>query len=362
MQKFQTAIRLVHRYERHISAVSLIGGFLFDNYTFGRIDRPSTHVVFISYLLVAGIAIAVLHRLESRPPEKQPSARTRTILVAITQFALGCLLSGFCVFYLRSASLFASWPYLFVLVAIFVGNEVFRRYHSRLAMAALLLFFSLISYTILLVPVVLGRIGTIPFLISSALAVVIFLFYLRALAVLGRERFRSVRYWIATGMVVITAAINACYFTKVLPPLPLALADAGAFHSVARFGPEFEAVGEPQSWTVRIGQPIVLHAHPGDRLYVFSAVFAPVGFSTRIVHDWQWFDPAVHDWRTQSKVSFAITGGRDRGYRVYSIKNRIQLGDWRVDIETPDGRRLGRVRFRVVMPTGPVVPVVQTFK
>lgn len=362
MRPIHSAISLAHRYERHISAVSLIGGFLFDNYAFGRIDRPSTHIVFISYLLVAAIAIAVLHWLESRPPEKLPSARTRTILAAATQFALGCLLSGFCVFYLRSASLFASWPYLFILAAIFIGNEIFRRYHSRLAMSALLLFFSLISYTILLVPVLLAMIGTIPFLVSSGLAVVIFLFYLRLLAWLGRERFRSVRHWIGIGMVVITAAINVAYFTKVLPPLPLALADAGVYHSVAHIGSQYEAIGEQQSWTVRIGQPTVMHIAPGDKLYVFSAVFAPARLSTRIVHDWQWFDPVTHRWTQQSRVSFAISGGREGGYRVYSIKTKVKFGDWRVDIATQDGRRVGRVRFRVLPLAGPVVPVLETLK
>ena len=362
MRPIHSAISLAHRYERHISAVSLIGGFLFDNYAFGRIDRPSTHIVFIGYLLIAAIAIAVLHRLESRPPEKLPSARTRTILAAATQFALGCLLSGFCVFYLRSASLFASWPYLLILAAIFIGNEVFRRYHSRLAMSALLLFFALISYAILLVPVLLAMIGTIPFLVSSALAVVIFLFYLRLLAWLGRERFRSVRHWIGIGVIVITAAINAAYFTKVLPPLPLALADAGVFHSVERVGAVYKAVGEPQSWTVRIGQRTVMHAKPGDKLYAFTAVFAPERLSTRIIHDWQWYDPASRTWRTQSRASFAISGGREGGYRVYSVTARTRLGDWRVDIETPDGRRLGRIRFRVLPPTGPTTPVLETFK
>ena len=61
--------------------------------------------------------------------------KTRTILVAITQFALGCLLSGFCVFYIRSASITSSWPFLLAMAAIFIGNEYMRRYHARLRSA-----------------------------------------------------------------------------------------------------------------------------------------------------------------------------------------------------------------------------------
>ena len=101
----------------------------------------------------------MLHVLESRPDGRSPSDETRTILVAATQFALGCLLSGFCVFYIRSASITSSWPFLLFMAAIFIGNEYLRRYHSRLVFSALLFFFSLYSYAILLVPVVIGRIG-----------------------------------------------------------------------------------------------------------------------------------------------------------------------------------------------------------
>jgi hypothetical protein len=89
---FEPAIGWARRHERQISALSLAGGFAFDSYTFGRIDHAVTQAVFIVYLLVAGIAIAVLHGLESRPDGRKPSDKTRTILVAITQFALGCLL------------------------------------------------------------------------------------------------------------------------------------------------------------------------------------------------------------------------------------------------------------------------------
>src|SRR3569623_1866754 len=108
---FDPAIGWARRQERQISALSLAGGFAFDSATFGRIDLALSQAVFIVYLLVAGISIAVLHVLESRPDGMKPSDKTRTILVAITQIALGCQLSGFCVFYIRSDSVTSSWPF-----------------------------------------------------------------------------------------------------------------------------------------------------------------------------------------------------------------------------------------------------------
>ena len=241
MQAIQTTLGWARTYERHLSALAMAGGFAFDSYAFGRIDRPMTQAVFILYLVVAGACIAILHRRESRADTSNP--RFQTVLVAATQFALGALLSGFCVFYIRSASLGASWPFLLFMAAIFIGNEYFRAYASRLVFAALLFFFALYSYAILLVPVVLARIGAQSFLISGGLAVLAFFFYMRAIAWLGRDRYKNARNQIAAGMVMITALINAFYFLKVFPPLPLVLTDAGIFHSAKRAGSDYQVAG-----------------------------------------------------------------------------------------------------------------------
>src|SRR5258705_5745818 len=70
---FEPAIGWARKHERKISALSLAGGFAFDSVTFGRIDHALTQAVFIIYLLVAGIALAVLPCTESRPHGPKPS-------------------------------------------------------------------------------------------------------------------------------------------------------------------------------------------------------------------------------------------------------------------------------------------------
>jgi hypothetical protein len=348
MQAFDGILSWAKRRERHLSALSLAGGFAFDSWAFGRIDRPETQAVFIVYLLIAGITIAILHGLESRPEGRKPSERTRTILIFITQFALGALLSGFCVFYIRSASLTSSWPFLLAMAAIFIGNEFLRRYHARLVFAALLLFFSIYSYAILLVPLVIGRIGAIPFLLSGMVAVGIFFVYMRALARLGHERYRRARMQVAAGMVLITIALNAAYFLRILPPLPLVLTDAGIYHGAKRVHGDFQVAeeDEPPEWQALFGSYPIMHIQPGAKLYLYNAVFAPRGLSTRIVHEWQRLDPA-RGWVTQQRVSVPIVGGRADGFRYYTIKTGPKPGDWLVRINTADGRAIGRVRFAV---------------
>jgi len=356
MLALDTTIHWAKAHERHLSALFMAGGFAFDSWAFGRIDHPATQAVFIIYLLVAGISIAALHGLESRPEERRPSERVRAGLMFAIQFALGCLLSGFCVFYIRSASITSSWPFLLFMAAVFIGNEYFRHYHSRLVFVALLLFFSVYSYAIMLVPMLVGQIGAVPFLISGAAAVLLFFLYGRALAQLGHDRYYGARMQIWVGMVVITVLINAFYFLKVLPPLPLVLTDAGIYHSAQRLNNgayQVETEDEPARWQALFGTFPVLHIQPGAKLYLYSAIFAPSRLSTNIQHRWEWRDPQSGDWMTQQVIGMDIHGGREDGWRTYSFKSAPRPGHRRVNLDTTDGHAIGRVRFSVELQAVP---------
>ena len=347
----QILMRWARTYERHLSAIAMAVGFVFDSYTFGRVDRPMTQLVFVLYLLAAAGALALLHVWESR--SQKLGSRAHAIAVAALQFSLGALLSGFCVFYIRSASLTASWPFLLFMAAVFIGNEYFRAYTSRLVFSALVFFFSLYSYAILLVPVVMAQIGPRSFLISGAVALAVFIFYMQVIAWLGQDRYRAARLQIAGGMLAITALLNIFYFAKIFPPLPLVLSDAGVYHSIQRVGADYQAKAEsePPAWKGLFGVHPLMHTLPGEKLYLYSAIFAPSRFSTTIEHHWEWYDPAIRNWRVQQTVRFNIVGGREDGYRAYSFHSAPRAGTWRVNIVTPDGRSIGQVRF-AVQPVG----------
>jgi hypothetical protein len=363
----------------------MVAGFVVDNFAFGRVDRPRAHVIFAAYLTTAVISILLAHALQARTDRKlardmaqlspaRPApdgSRTalqaeeagaagrrvqlRLWLPAVTQFALGGLWSGFLVFYSRSAVLAASWPFMLLLFAFLVGNEAFRRYHSRLVFVSLLLFFALYSYAVFVVPVFTKVIGLVTFLASGVLAIAAYWIFLRFLSALGHARFRHSRWKLIGGAGAITVTMNAFYFTGILPPLPLALSGVGVYHAIRHVGVVYEAQAESEPWTARLGleQPVI-HVAPGEQLDLYSAVFAPIRMTTRITHRWQWWDGRTKHWRTQSVVSFAISGGREHGYRGYSVKSNLNPGDWRVDIDAEDGRLIGRLAFSVVPVSKPV--------
>jgi Protein of unknown function (DUF2914) len=381
------------RYERHLSAAAMLLGFGVDNYAFGRVDHPGPHIVFVAYLFVAAVSIAVAHALQAKkdrelaqlagPPDlrnpgpsgaPQAAETTSTAdsgwqswlrlwLPAATQFALGGLWSGFLVFYWRSAAIAASWPFLLLLACFLVGNEVFRRYHSRLVFAALLFFFALYSYAVFVVPVFTRTIGVRMFLASGALAIIVFLLFLGFLRTLGPARYRQSRLKLVGGAVGITAAMNAFYFTGILPPLPLALADVGVYQDIRHMGAVYVAQAEDEPWTARLNltRPVV-HIVPGQKLVLYSAVFAPIKMTTRITHGWQWWDGRARHWLTMATVAFPISGGREHGYRGYSVKSSPRPGDWRVNIASEDGRLIGRLAFQIVAVPAPVETAAKTLR
>ncbi|HEX3756671.1 MAG TPA: DUF2914 domain-containing protein, partial [Rhizomicrobium sp.] len=219
-------------------------------------------------------------------------------------------------------------------------------------------------YAIMLVPMVVARIGTIPFLASGGVALGIFFCYMQALARLGHDRYAGARRQIAIGMAVITIVTNAFYFLKVFPPLPLVLTQAGVYHHVERMDGDFQVSQEevPARWRNLFGTYPVMHIQHGGKLYLFSAVFAPRGLTTHILHEWQWLNPAGRDWITQQRVDLGIRGGRESGFRSYSVKSAPGPGEWRVNIETADGRAIGRVRFSVEEQAVPPAVITKILK
>ncbi len=346
---FQKTYLWIQTYERHLSALAMVAGFVVDNIFFDRIDVLQTQLVFAGYTLACFISIPFLHWIESRTlaTGKSPP-RWRVIFPLITQFALGGFWSGFVIFYGRSAVLGASWPFLIFLFLIFLGSEYFSRYHERLVFTSILLFFALYSYAIFAVPVYTGTIGTLTFLASGALAVGIFVLFTMLLRTIARERFLGDVWRIRAGALVVLVLMNVFYFTNILPPLPLAGKAGGIYHEVVHIPGTYLATNEDQSWQVKyLGFSPTLHMIIGESLSAYSSVFAPTKVETRIVHRWQWYDPTKKAWLTKAAVTYSIVGGRDGGYKGYSTVAISISGRWRVNVETSDGRLIERLSFTV---------------
>jgi hypothetical protein len=132
----------------------------------------------------------------------------------------------------------------------------------------------------------------------------------------------------------------------IIPPVPLSLEYGGAYHNVERTEAGYRLTWERQGFGLR-RHDAVFHREPGEAVWCFTAIFAPVGMDLAIHHNWQRWEGA-HGWVTTDRVAWSLSGGRSEGYRGYSRKQHLDPGAWRVIVETEGGREIGRVRFDVV--------------
>ena len=338
----------IQKYERHLSALAMVAGFVADNIFFTRIDLVQTQILLAIYATACFVSIPLLHFIEARVARGRPRPRWRFLLPLVTQFALGGFWSAFVIFYSRSAVFGASWPFLLLLFLIFLGSEYFHQYHARLVFTSTLFFFALYSSAIFIVPIYTGTIGAQTFLESGLVAVCLFGLFTILLRILGRERFLADIRPIRIGALGVLIVMNVSYLTNILPPLPLSADSVGVYHSVRRVSGAYLAESETDSWQVRyLGFAPTRHIVSGESLSAYSSVFAPTELTTTIVHRWQWYDPIQKKWIVKSVIAYSIVGGRDGGYRGYSTVPMSETGEWRVDVETIDGRLIARLPFTV---------------
>lgn len=336
------------RYERPLAVTALVSGFIADSLFLTRIDLYFENLVFFSYLAVAGLGIAMTNLAEGGILHGRLGGWLKVWAPLAVQFAFGALFSGFLIFYSQSASLEASWPFLFIVTVLFIGNEFFRRQYIRLSFQVSIFFFALFSYAIFFIPILIGAMGAGVFLLSGATSVAFLIAFLSLLSRFIPARVRESRRLFLVSIAGIFVLINALYFMNVIPPIPLSLKEAEVCHDVVRRDAgEYLIRCEPKKWYAFVPVRPVYHVIHGKPVYLFSSVFAPTDLNTHIVHEWRYYHAERRRWVTVGRVSFPITGGRDGGYRGYSIKTNVFPGLWRVDIETPRGQRIGHVTFRL---------------
>ncbi|MBI2100383.1 MAG: DUF2914 domain-containing protein [Candidatus Vogelbacteria bacterium] len=339
------------RYERHISSIGLIAGFVFDAVKLKRVDLFWENVWVLAHLLVAAAGLVVLNYYLNRPGRAGEEYRLYTFqfwLIFIIQFAFGGLLSTFLVFYFRSSTLAASWPFLLLLAGVFIGNEIFKKHYARLSYQISVLFFSIFAFAIFIVPVIVHRISDGVFILSGLVSLAAIGGFVWLLKYLTREKFYQSKKILMYSIAGVYLAVNLLYFFNLIPPIPLSLKEAGAYHSISKnVAGNYVATAEPASFWNWFRRYDPIHVVLGAPVYAYSAVFSPTALNVDIVHVWQYYDESTRDWVTLSRINLPVVGGRDDGYRTYSMKRGLAPGRWRVNVETPRGQVIGRIRFKV---------------
>ncbi len=340
-----------------LPAVFFLAGVTYDSLTLTRIDRLFDNLILLLYLTVLGVLIILTGRFQlGLIPSPLPSTSWNTLslihraqphLAKGLQFLLGGLFSAYAIFYSQSASFSTTAIFLGLIVAFLIGNEFLQSRYSSIKVLVSLFALVTLSFMTFFLPVLTGWMNSVVFVMGVVMTCgivwKIVQLTLQGLPHVSRRMAFTVSFP-AFGLVMLCTVL---YFLNWIPPIPLSLKFGGIYHQIEKIQDDYFLTYEKGPWynfwkvsddRVGIETPI----------YCFSSVFAPVTLHTTIYHHWQWrpFDESAF-FQTTDRIPISITGGREKGFRSYTTKHRVQPGEWRVNVETEDKRLLGRMTFVV---------------
>ena len=349
-------------------AVFFFSGVGYDTFTLTRIDRLQDNLLLLIYLLLLGVLIVLTGRLGIEPaPDREQLAtlspfarwvlRVRPYYPMAVQFLLGGLFSAYAVFYSRSATLTSTGIFFALLVLLLVGNEFLRDRLSSLRLLVSLYAVVCFAFFTFFLPVMTGYMNSVIFLIGAGLSAAVILRVVQLIYGNNPDRSKREAIGVTVPALVLIGFLVGFYFLNWIPPVPLALKFGGIYHEVKKTGDRFELTFEKNWYQVWKRSD---DTFPADEpIYCFTAVFAPVDLNMTIYHHWYFRPNSDKPFTHADRIAIKISGGREGGYRTYTFKQRLDPGDWRVDVETEDGRIVGRVSVRVEA-RGDVQPSLRT--
>jgi len=343
------------RYERPVSSASLVAGFLFEWFALKRIDLFWENVWVGAHFFIIALFIILVNFHENKENDAgrqshKDASKLHFWYLTVLQGFFGGTLSTFLVFYFRSAEILVSWPFLLLLLAATAASEAFKKHYERLLFQLSLFYLSLLAFAIYIVPVVFRRIGSDVFLISGFVSLVVLFFFILCIRFFAREKFKESKKVLAASVFGIFFVTNILYFLNLIPPIPLSLKDGGVYHSLIKeAGGDYIAEYEDAGVAGYFSFYENIHIIQGEPVYAYGAIFSPAEFNTNIVHEWQRYDEDSGKWVTETRINLSASGGREAGYRTYSMKNSVAPGKWRVNVETLGGQVIGRLRFNAVL-------------
>ncbi len=338
-------------------AVFFLSGVTYDTLTLTRIDRLQDNLILLLYLAMLGALIVLTGRvgMESPPDPEQRSAsspfmrwvlESRPYYPMASQFLLGSLFSAYTIFYSRSATFSGTAVFFTLLIMLLVANEFLRDRLSNLRLLVSLYAVVCFAFFTFFLPVITGYMNAAIFVVGAMLSVAVILRVAQLIYRNNPDRSREEGIGVTVPAAALIGVLVGFYFLNWIPPVPLSLKFGGIYHDVKRPGDQFELAFERQWYEFWKRSDTTFPSN--TPIYCFTAVFAPVDLNTTIYHHWYYRAHSSRPFSHADKIPLKISGGREGGYRAYSFKQRLDPGDWRVDVEAGDGRILGRVSVSVV--------------
>ena len=325
-----------------------ICGFLLDSWLVTYPDKPAVIIHQAIYLFIIALLIhyELLFRLEKWHPSNF-ALKIWPYQNFALHFCLGTLLNVYSLFYIKSASLFSSAIFLFLMIFMIFMNELpFIKKTKKINLKVGLYSICLFSFFSIVYPLIFGFIGFLPFFFSALSTLGILLLQLRLLRTKVSEP-GILFHAIFAPVVTIVIIFTTFFFLGLIPPVPLSVKEQGIYHNLVKRDSHYYLYAEMDEnsfWD--FGKP-TFHAEPGDKIYFYSQIFSPGRISDKIIVHW-FKKNNLGDWENMDQVPVELKGGREEGFRAFTFKSNYEAGEWKILVETSSGAEISRLYFYVV--------------
>ncbi|MCB9024818.1 MAG: DUF2914 domain-containing protein [Bdellovibrionaceae bacterium] len=334
------------KFKKYSPAVFFVCGFLFDIITLDEVDNLLSLIQQCLYISFAGFILRfsfLQHEGLWVAPEKMK--KIWKYQNEIIHFLLGGLLSVYTLFYFVSSSFSVSFFFLFFMFAVLVLNETPALQNKGLFFKYLLYSICLFSFFMFLLPLLSGSVSSLAFYAALIVSGLILALNYFDIVKRGVSKEKTLKQLVLPG-VSMALILIVLYVGRILPPVPLATKYMGIYHSIDKTDDRYQLGYTRGWWRFWQNGDQTFNAKEGDKVYCFVRIFAPSAISEKIIFHWQAYEQG--QWESKDRVAMKINGGRLHGFRAYAVKANFFPADWRVKLETEDGRELSRINFEIV--------------
>lgn len=334
---------------RYFPAFAFFAGFIWDALTIGQGVRAGDLFMLFGYLLAT---VPVIGWLVKRTNLEAAKLQIDTQVIQINeienwktrlpylflQFLFGSLFSALFILYFKSASHLLAIIWSVGLGGLLVANEFLESAYKRFTLTWTLFGFCAMLFLNFALPYAIGSVHALWFYVSVIFAVM----FTWALKKIISSQLGNI--W---PTYLVAALLSTAYMFNVIPPVPLVKRDILVGTQLEKVAGQYLLQQDKAPlWAFWQDTINTVHINPGESVYCLSAIYAPSGLKARLYHRWQYYD-AKKGWQNTPRIGFDVAGGRDNGFRGYTVKRNLTFGEWRVIVETENERTITVYPFEI---------------
>ncbi len=330
-----------------VSILVFAAGFVFDLLTLGRIDDLLNLIQQAIYLTVLGTLLVCEIKVSLGTMKLSPrGVKFWSYHSLVVHFLFGSLLSAYTIFYYTSASAITSFFFILLLAGLMLANEIPKIQALGLPVRISLFNICTLSYFAFFYPILIGRVGAFPFwlgFLSSCLSLIA----IWKLNFKGQEQNQILKKQAFYPSLAIHLFFLVGYYTSLIPPVPVAVKKIGIYYQVEKNNGKYIGKHLSPGWKFWNKGSQQFMYRQGDKVHVLLSIFSPARFQDQVFLKW-YFEDEDAGWVLEDTIPLNILGGRDEGFRGFGSKQFYHLGQWRIIVETSDGREVGRINVNII--------------